>query len=82
VNSIFYKAAHKCPADNEGALFKRVFEILDRAINKAYGMAAVHRDGGAVFLAVDGPAPWAKLLMQRKRRFATSKKNVRNEHRS
>lgn len=63
VNNLLHVAAHH--SNSESSFFKKLFTLLDNRLNKTNP-----RHG--VTLALDGPAPMAKTITQRKRRIRLS----------
>ena len=63
VNNVLHVAAHH--TKNEDAFFKKLFALLDLNMRKT-------RPQYTVTLALDGPAPIAKTITQRRRRIRLS----------
>ena len=63
VNNLLHVAAHH--SNSESSFFKKLFTLLDNRLNKTNP-----RHG--VTLALDGPAPMAKTITQRRRRIRLS----------
>ena len=63
VNNVLHVAAHH--TKNEGAFFKKLFALLDLTLRKTSPQYTVT-------LALDGPAPIAKTITQRRRRIRLS----------
>ena len=76
-NDLLHQAARR--ARDETQLFKELFVLLDTIIH-------ICRPSKSVFLTLDGPGPYAKILEQRKRRADTGRKAAaqrkKHKHRS